>query len=183
MPALSKNQDSDKEAGNDGWSSIDNVFSNQEINKLVKKPMTGPIKIGFTAKEVREVMGIPDSIDEEKYIYYYRQSPIFFNESWKVQSWDNRYGNLYVLPAMVKIVPGFHISEVFKLKGFPFRISKIDYSYQLEYPEELIYVSENWNVEAIRDRQAIEYNPNRENMNLENFLAEFKKYLVENNNF
>jgi len=182
ISVFSKTQDSDKETVQDGWSSIDNVFSNQEINKLIKKPMAGPIKIGFTAKEVREVMGIPDSIDEEKYIYYYRQSPIFFDLQWKVQSWDNRYGHLDAVQETVKITPGSHIAEVFKERGLPLRISKIDYSYQLEYPEDIIYISENWRVEAIWDKQVIEYNQNRESMRMEDFLEEFKNYQEENKN-
>jgi len=170
-------QDNNEKEVQDVWSSTGNVFSNQEINKLIKKPMAGQVKIGFSAKEVREVMGIPDIIDEEKYIYYYRQSPIFFNEDWKVQSWDNRYGNLDVLPEAVKIYPGCHISEVFKLNGFPLRITKINDSYHLEYPEEIIYISDNWKVEAIRDKQLVEYNSKRQDMNLEDFLEEFRDYL------
>jgi len=83
---FSQPQESNQEQTKFGWSSVDDVFSKNEVNKLVKKPMTGPIKIGFSVKEVREVMGIPDRIDEEGYAYYYRQSPIFFNNNWKVQS-------------------------------------------------------------------------------------------------
>ena len=162
-----------------GWSSVDDVFSKKEVNKLVKKPMTGPIKIGFTAKEVREVMGIPDRLDEEGYIYYYRQSPIFFDKEWKVQSWDNRYGNLDILKETVKIAPGSHISEVFKEKGFPLRITKNGYSYNLEYPNVIIYVSDRWNVEAIQYKNKLEYKQDRTNMGIEEFLEEFNNYLEE----
>jgi hypothetical protein len=160
-----------------GWSSVDDIFSKKEINQLVIKPNTGPIKIGFTVKEVREVMGVPDSIDEEGHIYYYRQSPIFFDNEWKVQSWDNRYGNLDVLKEAVKIAPGSHVSEVFKEKGFPIRITKNGYSYQLEYPNEIIYVSNRWNMEAIQYRNIVEYKQDRANMEIEEFLEEFNNYL------
>ena len=163
----------------DGWSSVDDVFSKREINQLVKKPMTGPIKIGFTAKEVREVMGIPDRLDEEGYIYYYRQSPIFFDNEWKVQSWDNRYGNLDILKETVKIAPGSPISEVFKEKGFPLRITKNGYSYYLEYPNVIIYVSDRWNVEAIQYKNKLAYKQERTNMGIEEFLEEFNNYLEE----
>jgi hypothetical protein len=160
-----------------GWSSVDDIFSKKEINQLVIKPNTGPIKIGFTVKEVREVMGVPDSIDEEGHIYYYRQSPIFFDNEWKVQSWDNRYGNIDVLKEAVKIAPGSHVSEVFKEKGFPIRITKNGYSYQLEYPNEIIYVSNRWNMEAIQYRNIVEYKQDRANMEIEEFLEEFNNYL------
>lgn len=162
-----------------GWSSVDDVFSKKEINKLVKKPMTGLIKIGFTAKEVREVMGIPDSIDEEGHIYYYRQSPIFFDNEWEVQSWDNRYGNLNVIRDTVKIIPGSHIAEVFKERGFPLRVRKIGNSYHLEYPDEVIYMNERWNVEAIQYKNKLEYKQDRTNMDIEEFLEEFNNYLEE----
>ena len=163
----------------DGWSSVDDVFSKREINQLVKKPMTGPIKFGFTAKEVREVMGIPDRLDEEGYIYYYRQSPIFFDNEWKVQSWDNRYGNLNVIRDTVKIIPGSHLAEVFKEKGFPLRVRKIGHSYHLEYPDEVIYMNERWNLEAIQSKNVLEYKQKRATMSLEEFLEEFNNYLKE----
>jgi hypothetical protein len=170
-------QDNNQKEVQDSWSSTGDVFTKQDINKLIKKPMAGPIKIGFTAKEVREVMGVPDTMDEEGHVYYYRQSPIFFDKDWQVQSWDNRYGNLDVLPESVRIRPGSHISEVFKLNGFPLRITKIDGSYHLEYPGDIIYVSDNWEVEAIQDKQVVEYKSGRQDMNLEDFLEEFKNYL------
>ena len=53
----------------EGWSSVDNVFFKQEEDILTKKPGTGPIKIDFTVREVREVMGVPDRIDEEEHIF------------------------------------------------------------------------------------------------------------------
>lgn len=175
-----QDQQSNQQDAQYGWSSVDNIFIKMELNKLVKQPMSGPIKIGITEKEVMEVMGVPDRVDEEGYTYYYRQSPVFFDNNWKVQSWDNRYGNLVVTEDTYNIGPGSHIAEVFKEKGFPLRIIKIDYSYQLDYPEEIIYISENWNVEAVHDKQTMKYNPDRNAMHLVDFLAEFQKYLKEN---
>lgn len=175
-----QDQQSNQQEVQYGWSSVDNIFIKMELDKLVKKAMSGPIKIGITAKEVMEVMGVPNRIDEEGYTYYYRESPVFFDNNWKVQSWDNRYGNLDVIEDTYNIGPGSHIAEVFKEKGFPLRIIKIDCSYQLDYPEEKIYLSENWNVEAVHDKQTIKYNPNRNVMHLDDFLVEFQKYLKEN---
>jgi len=175
-----QDQKSNQQEAQYGWSSVDNIFIKMELDKLVKQPMSGPIKIGITAKEVMEVMGVPNRVDEEGYTYYYRQSPVFFDNNWKVQSWDNKYGNLKVLEETFKIGHGYHIAEVFKKKGFPLRIIKIDCSYQLDYPEEIIYISENWNVEAVHDKQTIKYNPNRNVMHFEDFLVEFQKYLKEN---
>lgn len=156
-----------------GWSSVDDVFIKQEKDILVKKPMSGPIKIGFTVKEVQEVMGVPDHIDEEGYILFYRRSPIYFNHDWKVQSWDNRYGNLEVLKDVVKITLGSHILDVFRLRDFPIRIIKMHDHYQLEYSDDLIYIGKKWLVEAIQPKQTIDFHKERETMRLEDFLAEF----------
>ncbi len=161
------------------WSSVDNVFLNRDQDILVKKPISGPIKIGFSAKEVREVMGIPDRMDEEKRIYYYRTSPIYFNHDWKVQSWDNRYGNLKVADEVVTIRSGSHISEVFKEMGFPLRLKKIDHGYQLEYPDEVIYLNKNWLVVAVRLPYPILFCSERVTMSPEDFLEEFNHFLVE----
>ncbi len=161
------------------WSSVDNVFIKKEMDMMVKKAMSGPIKIGFTSKEVQEVMGVPDRIDEEGYVFYYRKSPIYFNDDWKVQSWDNRYGNLDVLEEVVKIKPGSHILKVFEEEGFPLRIKKEDHSYQLEYLDEMVYISEGWQVEAIQPRRVVEYNQERAIMSLEAFLKEFDNYLAD----
>ena len=161
-----------------GWSSVDDVFIKQEMDIMVKKPTSGPIKISYTSKEVQEVMGVPDRIDKEGLVYYYRQSPIYFNEDWKVQSWDNRYGNLDVLEEVKRIKLSSHILEVFEERGFPLRITKVDDSYQLEYPEEIIYVGVRWQVEAIQPRRVVEYNQERSTMSLEEFLEEFDSYLA-----
>ena len=160
------------------WSSVDDVFNKKEINKLVKKHMSGPIKIGFTAKEVQAVMGVPDQIDEENNIFYYRYSPIFFNDEWEVQSWDNRYGNLNVLKEVKEISLGSHILEVFEEKGIPIRITRIDNSYQLEYPDEMIYIGESWHVEAMHPLNIIVFQKSRrESMSIDEFLKEFESHL------
>lgn len=136
-----------------GWSSLDQVFFRQDENLMVKKIGTGPIKIGFTVKEVQEVMGIPDKIDQKEYIFYYHHSAIYFGEDWRVKSWDNRYGNLKVLPEREEIKLGYHISKVFQEKGFPLSIKKIGESYELDYVEELIYLNQRWLVEAIQAKE------------------------------
>lgn len=161
-----------------GWSSVDDVFIKQEKDIMIKKPMSGPIKIGFSSKEVQEVMGIPDRIDEEGHVFYYRHSPIFFNDEWEVQSWDNRYGNLNVLKEVKKISLGSHILEVFEENGIPLRITRIDNSYQLEYPDENIYIGEKWQVEAIHPRNIVVFQKSkRESMSMDEFLNEFESHL------
>jgi hypothetical protein len=160
-----------------GWSSIDNIFSQPEQKVTLKKEELGPIKIGFSAREVQIVMGIPDYIDKEEYIYYYRQSPIYFNTDWKVQSWDNRYGNLKVLPEKVEVQLGDHISQVFKENGFPLRIIKRDESYQLDYIDQMIYLNERWLVEAIQTETATEYQRERTLLSLPDFIQEFEDFL------
>lgn len=178
--ALGQSQPVDETQTQMGWSSVDDVFIKPEADILLKKPISGPIKIGFTAKEVREVMGIPHQIDEEEHVYYYRTSPIYFNEEWEVQSWDNRYGNLDVQPEIVKIGLGSHILDVFKQKDFPLRIKKMDSGYQLEYPEELIFIGEGWRVESIQAVKEIEYRQmERETMTLNEFLKEFENFISE----
>ena len=176
--ALGQSQSKDETQTQKGWSSVDDVFIKPEADILVKKPVSGPIKIGFTVKEVREVMGIPHRIDEEEHIYYYRTSPIYFSDEWKVQSWDNRYGNLNVQNEIVKIELGSHILDVFKLKGFPLRMTKVDSGYHLEYPEEIIFIGEEWRVESIQAINEIEYQQiSRETMTLDEFLEEFEWFL------
>jgi|GEM_PF-1827970 len=179
LTVFSQPQTENVEQTQNGWSSVDDVFIKQEMDIMVKKPTSRPITIGYTSKEVQEVMGVPDRIDKEGLVYYYRQSPIYFNADWKVQSWDNCYGNLDVLEEVKRIKLSSHILEVFEERGFPLRITNVDHSYQLEYPEEIIYVGMRWQVEAIQPRQVVEYNHERATMSLEEFLKEFDSYLAE----
>lgn len=162
-----------------GWSSLDYVFYKQEQDLMVKKPGSGPIKIGFTVREVQEVMGVPDLIDEEGYTFYYHHSPIYFGTDWRVRSWDNRYGNLKVLPEVEEIKLGYHIWKVFQEKGFPLRIKKENNSYLLEYVDQLIYLNEMWLVEAIQTKDITEYEQNRANMDMEKYLQEFELFLKD----
>jgi hypothetical protein len=161
----------------EGWSSVDYVFFKQEQDILTKKPGTGPIKIGFTVREVREVMGVPDRIDEEEHIFYYHHSPIYFGADWKVKSWDNRYGNLNVIPEVEAVRPGSHTWKVFQQKGFPIRVKKEGSSHLLEYVDQYIYVNEEWLVEAIQNKKTTEYEMNRTGMSLEDFLKEYREFL------
>lgn len=163
----------------DGWSSIDNVFYKQEKDLMVKKSELEVIKIGFTSEEVQGIMGVPDRIDKEEYTYYYHHSPIYFGEDWRVKSWDNRYGNLKVLPEREEIRLGDHISKVFHEKGFPLRV-KMEYnSYLLHYTDQLVYVNERWLVEAIQIKKPIEDNKVRAAMGLPEYIIEFETFLKE----
>ncbi len=157
-----------------GWSSIDAVFFWQEENLMVKKVGTGPVKIGFTVKEVQEVMGIPDKVDEEEFIFYYHHSPIYFGSNWRVKSWDNRYGNLKVLPEREEVKLGYSIRRVFQEKGFPLSVKKIGHSYQLDYVQQLIYVNERWIVEAVQEKSVAEREKDRTMMSIEDFLSEWE---------
>lgn len=177
LSALGESQNEKGVQIQNNWSSVDDVLTKQKENVLVKKFTSNPIKIGFTSKEVQEVMGVPDRIDQEENIFYYRQSAIYFNDEWKVQSWDNRYGNLYTLAEIIKIKLGYHILEVFKEKGIPLRITKVDQSYRLEYCDEVIYVGSNWQVEAIQPILKINYKTDRDVMSLMEFIEEFNSYL------
>jgi len=162
-----------------GWSSVDDVFAKPENDKLVMKDSSELIKIGSTVKEVQEIMGVPDHIDKEKYIYYYRKSPVYFDKEWNVQSWDNRYGNLKVLKEIKKISLGSNISEVFSLKGFPLRIKKIEDSYKLEYLDDMIYINKRWQVEAIQSKDLTEYKEQKTYMTLKEILKEYELFLVD----
>lgn len=162
----------------DGWSSIDNVFYKREEDKLLKKPGTGPVKIGFTVNEVKEVLGMPDRIDEENHVFYYHNSSIYFGDDWKVKSWDNRYESIDVAAEKKDIKPGSTIQEVFQERGFPLRIKKEDNGYKIEYINEFVYTDERWLISAIQSKTRTEFGIDRTVMNLEDFLQEFEKYLV-----
>ncbi|MBN2394925.1 MAG: hypothetical protein JXC36_00495 [Candidatus Atribacteria bacterium] len=180
LPTFGQLQNKEEASMKNNWSSVDDVISAQERNMYVKKSSSNLIGIGSTAKEVQEVMGVPDWIDEEEHVFYYRQAPIYFDHEWKVQSWDNRYGNLNVIAEKVKIKLGSHIVEVFNEKGIPLRITRVEQSYQLEYCDELIYVGSSWHVEAIQPTSDISYKTDRNAMSLLEFIKEFHDYLASN---
>jgi len=79
-----------------GFSSVDDVMTAVTINNVGKDPNAPPITIGSSVEDVIKAMGTPESIQISFKSFKYRNSTIFFDDDWKVQSWDNRYGNLKV---------------------------------------------------------------------------------------
>ncbi len=79
-----------------GFSSVDDVMTAVTINNIGKDPHAPPINIGSSVEDVIKAMGTPESIQISFKSFKYRNSTIFFDDDWKVQSWDNRYGNLKV---------------------------------------------------------------------------------------
>lgn len=79
-----------------GFSSVDDVMTAVTINNIGKDPHAPPINIGSSVEDVIKAMGTPESIKISFKSFKYRNSTIFFDDDWKVQSWDNRYGNLKV---------------------------------------------------------------------------------------
>lgn len=79
-----------------GFSSVDDVMTAVTINNIGKDPNAPPITIGSSVEDVINVMGTPESIQISFKSFKYRSSTVCFDDDWKVQSWDNRYGNLKV---------------------------------------------------------------------------------------
>lgn len=79
-----------------GFSSVDDVMTAVTINNIGKDPHAPLINIGSSVEDVIKAMGTPESIQISLKSFKYRNSTIFFDDDWKVQSWDNRYGNLKV---------------------------------------------------------------------------------------
>jgi len=79
-----------------GFSSVDDVMTAVTINSFGKDPNAPPITIGSSIEDVIKAMGTPESIQISFKSFKYRYSTVFFDDDWKVQSWDNRYGNLKV---------------------------------------------------------------------------------------
>lgn len=79
-----------------GFSSVDDVMTAVTSNNIGKDPHAPPIYIGSSVEDVIKAMGTPESIQISFKSFKYRNSNIFFDDDWKVQSWDNRYGNLKV---------------------------------------------------------------------------------------
>jgi hypothetical protein len=79
-----------------GFSSVDDVMTAVTINNIGKDPNAPLITIGSSVEDVIKAMGTPESIQISFKSFKYRNSTIFFDDDWKVQSWDNRYGNLKV---------------------------------------------------------------------------------------
>jgi len=79
-----------------GFSSVDDVMTAATINNVGKDPDAYPISIGSSVEDVIKAMGTPESIQISFKSFKYRNSTVYFDDDWKVQSWDNRYGNLKV---------------------------------------------------------------------------------------
>jgi len=79
-----------------GFSSVDNVAIAVTINNIGKVRNGPPITIGSSIEDVIKVMGLPESVQISSKAYKYHNSTIYFDDNCKVQSWDNRYGNLEV---------------------------------------------------------------------------------------
>jgi len=79
-----------------GFSSVDDVMTAVTINNIGKDPNAPLITIGSSVEDVIGAMGTPESILISFKSFKYRNSTVYFDDDWKVQSWDNRYGNLKV---------------------------------------------------------------------------------------
>jgi len=79
-----------------GFSSVDDVMTAVTISNIGKDPNAPPITIGSSVEDVINAMGTPESIQISFKSFKYRSSTVCFDDDWKVQSWDNRYGNLKV---------------------------------------------------------------------------------------
>jgi len=79
-----------------GFSSVDDVMTAVTINNIGKDLNALPITIGSSVEDVIKAMGTPESIQISFKSFKYRNSTVYFDDDWKVQSWDNRYGNLKV---------------------------------------------------------------------------------------
>ncbi len=79
-----------------GFSSVDDVMTAVTINNFGKDPNAPPIIIGSSVEDVIRAMGTPESIQISFKSFKYRNATVCFDDDWKVQSWDNRYGNLKV---------------------------------------------------------------------------------------
>jgi hypothetical protein len=79
-----------------GFSSVDDVMVAVTINNIGKDPNAPPFTIGSSVEDVIGVMGTPESILISFKSFKYRNSTVYFDDDWKVQSWDNRYDNLKV---------------------------------------------------------------------------------------
>lgn len=79
-----------------GFSSVDDVMTAVTFNNIGKDADAPPIYIGSSVEDVIKVMGTPESIQISFKSLKYRNSTVYFDDDWKVQSWDNRYGNLKV---------------------------------------------------------------------------------------
>jgi len=94
-----------------GFSSVDNVAIAVTINNIGKVRNAPPITIGSSIEDVIKVMGLPESVQISSKAYKYHNSTIYFDDDCKVQSWDNRYGNLKVSLESEKSIDILDIDE------------------------------------------------------------------------
>ena len=79
-----------------GFSSVDDVMTAVTINSIGKDHNAPSITIGSSVEDVIRATGTPEFIQISFKSFKYRNSTVYFDDDWKVQSWDNRYGNLKV---------------------------------------------------------------------------------------
>jgi len=113
-----------------GFSSVDDVMTAVTINNIGKDPNAPPITIGSSVEDVIKAMGTPESIQISFKSFKYRNSTVCFDDDWKVQSWDNRYGNLKVSleneSRDIFDIGEYLIDEIFKItNGNLSEISKV----------------------------------------------------------
>ena len=94
-----------------GFSSVDDVMTAVTINSIGKDPNAPPITIGSSLEDVIRAIGTPESIQISFKSFKYRNSTVYFDDDWKVQSWDNRYGNLKVSLESESRIDIFDIDE------------------------------------------------------------------------
>ena len=94
-----------------GFSSVDKVSIAVTINNIGKVRNAPPITIGSSIEDVIKVMGLPESVQISSNAYKYRNSTVYFDDDFKVQSWDNRYGNLKVSLEDEKNIDVLNIDE------------------------------------------------------------------------
>ena len=98
-----------------GFSSVDDVMTAVTINSIGKDPNAPPITIGSSVEDVIRAMGTPESIQISFKSFKYRNSTVYFDDDWKVQSWDNRYGNLKVSLENESSIDVLGIDDIFKI--------------------------------------------------------------------
>ncbi len=98
-----------------GFSSVDDVMTAVIINSIGKDPNAPPITLGSSVEDVIRAMGTPESIQISFKSFKYRNSTVYFDDDWKVQSWDNRYGNLKVSLESESRIDVLDIDDIFKI--------------------------------------------------------------------
>ena len=100
-----------------GFSSVDDVMTAVAINSIGKDPNAPPFTIGSSVEDVIRVMGTPESIQISFKSFKYRNSTVYFDDDWKVQSWDNRYGNLKISLENESRIDILDIDDIIEIKN------------------------------------------------------------------